>query len=312
MKPINVIDLKRIDLNLALVFTVIFAERSVTRAADRLFLTQPAISASLARLRITLKDPLFVSVGRTLHATPMAETVAPIFQDALQKMRSAFIEREEFLPQASNRIVRVGLLDDIEIGLLREILGRWNLTAPGLRVSVVDTDFRNVADKLLGDTVDIAVGVFDDVPSGIKRKRLLECGFLGLYDPKQLKLATNVTVDQFTALRHILISFSGDFVGLFEASEVGRKMPRNIIASVPRFATVPYLLKEIPAVATLPDYLAVKFARAFNLATFELPYKFENFDIEMLWPTRLDQDPFHTWTRSELESAFAKISLSNS
>jgi LysR family transcriptional regulator, mexEF-oprN operon transcriptional activator len=311
MKPINTIDLRRFDLNLALVFIVIFTERSVTRAGERLFLTQPAISASLARLRAVLNDPLFVSEGRTLRPTPMAETIAPIFQEALEKMRDAFIEREAFTPETSTRIVRLGLLDDLEMGLLRALLARWHVSAPGVKVSVVDTDFRNVAEKLSNDAIDIAVGVFDDAPATLKRKQLVTAGFLGLYDPKQVSLKPNLTLDDFLALRHILVSFSGDFMGLFEASDLGKKAQRNIVASVPRFATIPYLLQEMPAVATLPDYLAIKFAEMFDLAIFELPYAYESYDIEMLWPARLDHDPFHSWARNEVESAFASISLSH-
>jgi LysR family transcriptional regulator, mexEF-oprN operon transcriptional activator len=303
MKPINFNDLRKIDLNLALVFLVIHSEKSVTGAANRLFLTQPAISASLAKLRDVCGDALFVRQGRSLRATPFADQLAITFKPALTQLQAGFTDRQLFDPKIANTVFRVGLLDDIEIGLLPAVSRDLRHHAPDVKLSIRASDFRSLPGQFEREEVDVAVGVFDELPKGIAREKVLNASFRCLFDPQVMKLGKVLALNRYLELEHILVSFSGDFQGLFEEKFAHTSQRRNIVVTTPRFAALPYLIKGSSMVATVPEYLAYRFAKTFGLATIAAPFVAYSFALEMVWPSFLDSAPDHQWLRSRLKKS---------
>ena len=301
MKPINVSDMKRIDLNLALVFFVIYEEKSVTGAAARLYLTQPAISASLAKLRELCGDVLFVRQGRNLRPTPYADNLLASLKPALMQMQAGFAGRQVFEPKTAKGVLRIGMLDDLEMGLLPSLARDLRAKAPGIKLSVRSTDFRSVSAQLDSDEIDVAVGVFDDVPKPRHRQELLQASFRLLYDPGVVKIKGPLSLEVYLKLEHVLVSFSGDFYGLFEEKYAKKGLVRNIVVTTPRFSAVPYMLRGSSMVATLPEYLAFRFAKTFGLASIEAPFVARSFPIEMVWPAHLDAEPDHVWLRSRIK-----------
>jgi LysR family transcriptional regulator, mexEF-oprN operon transcriptional activator len=297
MQSINFDDLKKIDLNLALTFCVIYRECSVTRAAERLYVTQPAISAALARLRALLDDELFVREGRQLRPTPVAVRIYALLEGSLKGMQAAFVDKQNFDPRTATQVFRVGLLDDLEIELLPPLVRALQSEAPNIGISVRATDFRTVAAQIDNDALDLAIGVFDDVPKTAFRKTMFETDFRCLFDPDQLSIGRTLSLSTYLDLAHVIVSFTGDFRGLFEDLGLGRGKGRKIILSVPRFAAIPHILKENPMIATIPSYLAYRFAKMFGLATAPVPHEGTKFHIEMIWPARLNGDPAHSWMR---------------
>lgn len=300
MKPINTNDLRRIDLNLALVFFVIYSEQSVTGAAGKLFLTQPAISASLAKLRELCGDALFVRSGRNLRATPFAERMFAVLKPALAQMQAGFTEREQFNPKISTQVFRIGLLDDIEIGLIPPLSRYLRVQAPGIRLSVHASDFRSLPGQLEREEIDVAVGVFESLPGDVQREEVLKSTFRTLYDPKMLKLGRSLSLARYIELEHVLVSFSGDFRGVFEEKFSESQYRRNIVMTTPHFSALPYIIKDTTMVTTIPEYLAQHFARTFDLATIATPFAAESFALEMIWPSYLDSEPDHQWLRARL------------
>jgi LysR family transcriptional regulator, mexEF-oprN operon transcriptional activator len=300
MKPINTDDLRKIDLNLALVFHVIHDEGSVTAAAQRLYLTQPAISASLARLRELCGDVLFVRQGRHLRATPFADRLAKALKPALAQMQAGFMERGGFDPKTAQGIWRIGMLDDLEIALLPLLARTLRKEAPGVRLSVRSADFHSLSAQLEREELDVVLGVFDDVPKAAHRREILQTSFRTLYDPRILKLRSPLTLQRYLELEHVLVSFRGDFHGLFEEKFDVKEYKRNIVINTPRFSSVPYLLQGSSMVCTMPEYLAYRFARSFGLATIAAPFVAESFSLEMVWPSYLDSEPDQQWLRERL------------
>jgi LysR family transcriptional regulator, mexEF-oprN operon transcriptional activator len=300
MKPINTDDLRKIDLNLALVFHVIYEEASVTSAARRLYLTQPAISASLARLRELCGDALFVRQGRNLRATPFADQLAQTLRPALAQLQAGFTERETFDPRVAQGVFRVGMLDDLEISLLPLLARDLRTRAPGIRLSVRSADFHSLTSQLEREELDVALGVFDHVPKLAVRQEILCTSFRTLYDPRVLKLRHPFTMARFLELEHVLVSFRGDFHGLFEEKFDPKEYKRNIVINTPRFSSIPYLLQGSRMICTMPEYLAYRFARSFGLATIAAPFVAESFSLEMVWPGYLDGEPDQQWLRSRL------------
>jgi LysR family transcriptional regulator, mexEF-oprN operon transcriptional activator len=303
MKPINFNDLRKIDLNLALVFLVIYSEKSVTGAAHRLFLTQPAVSASLAKLRDLCGDALFVRQGRNLRATPFADQLAITFKPALAQLQAGFTDRQLFDPKIANTVFRIGLLDDIEIGLLPAISRDLRRYSPGIKLNIRASDFRSLPAQFEREEVDVAVGVFDELSKGITREKVLDASFRCLFDPQITKIGKVLTLDRYLGMEHILVSFSGDFQGLFEEKFAHTPHRRNIVVNTPRFAALPYLIKGSSLVATVPEYLAYRFANTFGLATIAAPFVAETFALEIVWPSFLDSAPDHQWLRSRLKKS---------
>ena len=125
-------DLRRVDLNLLIVFETLMHERSVTRAAEKLFLGQPAISAALSRLRTLFDDPLFVRTGRSMEPTARAQEIFAHLSPALDSISTAMSRASEFDPATSTAVFRIGLSDDVEFGLLPPLLRRLRAEAPGI------------------------------------------------------------------------------------------------------------------------------------------------------------------------------------
>jgi LysR family transcriptional regulator, mexEF-oprN operon transcriptional activator len=301
MKPINISDIRKIDLNLALVFFVIHQAKSVTGAANQLYLTQPAISASLAKLRELCGDVLFVRYGRSLRATPYADELLSMLKPALEQLQAGFAGRRIFEPKTAKGVFRVGMLDDLEVGLLPLLARDLRAKAPGIQLSVRSTDFRSVSAQLANDEIDVAVGVFDDVPKPCLREELLQSSYRLLYDPRLLKLKSPLSLERYLKLEHVLVSFSGDFHGSFEEKFAKKGLARNIVVNTPRFAAIPYLVRGSTMVSTLPEYLAYRFAKTLGLATMDAPFVARSFPIEMVWPGHLDAEPDHMWLRSRLK-----------
>ena len=132
-------DLRRLDLNLLIVFETLMHERSVTRAAEKLFLGQPAISAALARLRTLFDDPLFVRTGRSMEPTPRAQEIFALLSPALDSISTAVSRAADFDPATSKAVFRIGLSDDVEFALLPALLRR--LRAEGVAVWLESKSF---------------------------------------------------------------------------------------------------------------------------------------------------------------------------
>jgi LysR family transcriptional regulator, mexEF-oprN operon transcriptional activator len=297
MQTINVSDIKKIDLNLALVFYVIYEKRSASAAAKALYVTQPAISASLSRLRDMCGDGLFVREGRGLRPTPYADDLARTLKPVLAQLQKSLKRKEEFVPETSRRVFRVGFADGLEMGLTPAIARSFQAQAPLMKLSVRGTDFHSIESQIERDELDLAVGVFENLPKTVHRKPLHRLHFRMLYDPTQIQVRSNMSLERYLALGHVLVSYREGFSGLFEARNEKKGLARNIVFSLARFSAVPYLIQGSSLVCTMPDYLAYRFARTFGLATIAAPFVDDSFEIELVWPVYLDREPDHMWLR---------------
>jgi LysR family transcriptional regulator, mexEF-oprN operon transcriptional activator len=300
MKPINIIDLRKLDLNLLVVLFMIYEHRSVTVAAKALYLTQPAISAALARLRAQCGDELFVRQGRRLRATPYTETLIESLRPALAQIQASFAARGEFNPLTAQGTLRLGLADGLEMGLLPSITADLRRSAPGIRIRVNGTDFHAIQGQLENEELDLAFGVFNDLPKTVQREPLHRLSFRMLFDPRQHQISTRISIKQYVALDHVLVSYAPGFMGLFETKYESEGLARNIVVSTARFSSVPFLVQGSKLVCTMPDYLAYRFSRAFNLATIAAPFVDNTFDIEMVWPSYMTAEPDQQWLRDRL------------
>jgi LysR family transcriptional regulator, mexEF-oprN operon transcriptional activator len=292
---------RNLDLNLLRVFAIVAETGSVTTAASRLYLTQPAVSAALRRLQEAVGSPLFVRQGRGLVLTSRGERLRIAIHPHLEPLVDAALAPPRFDPASTTRTVRLGLSDSAEVWLLPPLLRALQETAPGMRVVVLPVQFRTAADVLAGTpgvaAVDAAVTVADELPGSIRRQNLFAGNFVCLIDPRQLKIK-KLTQELYFAHEHVIVSYNGDLRGIVE-DMLGRQ--RKIRCSVPSFSNIGALVEGSRLIATVPAIVASQICSIRpKLKVLPKPFDLEGAAIELLWPATTDDDPACRFVRDQI------------
>ncbi|MCY1281160.1 Nodulation protein D 2 [compost metagenome] len=291
-------DLRRVDLNLLIVFETLMHERSVTRAAEKLFLGQPAISAALARLRTLFDDPLFVRTGRSMEPSARAMEIFALLSPALDSISTAVSRAADFDPATSNAVFRVGFSDDVEFALLPALLRRLRAEAPGVVLVVRRTNYLLMPNLLASGEISVGVAYTEELPANAKRKTLRRSR------PKLLRADSvpgALSLDDYAARPHALVSFAGDLGGFVdeELAKVGRS--RRVVLAVPQFNGLGTLLAGTDLVAMVPDYTAAALTAAGGLRAEDPPLPVQSFELSMAWRGAQDNDPAERWLRSRIQ-----------
>lgn len=310
MPRINASELRNVDLNLLLVFATMMEEGTVTGTAARLYLTQPAISASLSRLREVVGEDLFVRAGRGLAPTPRAHALFAEVRAGLHAMERGLFERTSFEPTASSRVFRVGLPDDLELLLVPALAATLAAEAPRVRLVVRPVDFRTALGALESESVELVVSVLDEVPEHVAVRSFAGRGFVCLFDPRLVRLGPTPTLEEYLAARHVVVSYNGDLAGIVE-DVLGRSgVRRDVALSLPRFASIPAVLASAPLVATVPRAFAERLAREHGLGVAQLPLSLPDYALQLAWHRATDTDPGLVWLRERVAAALPAATAS--
>lgn len=285
-----------LDLNLLRVFAVVVDCGGVTAAASRLYLTQPAVSAALRRLRTAVGAPLFVRRGRGLVLTSRGQRLHAATRPHLQALVDAALAPPSFDPRTSERTLRLGLSDAAETWLLPPLVRLLTRAAPGLRVVSVPVQFRTVG-ALLASELDLAITVADELPPDIRRQPLFHGDFRCVFDPRHARIRT-LTEDVYFAHEHVVVSYNGDLRGIVE-DLLGRQ--RKVRCAVASFASVGALVDGTALLATVPTLVAAQLRAARpHLRIKPTPVPLRGSPIELLWPAARDDDGAGRWLREQL------------
>jgi len=297
MIDINEPDFHRLDLNLLLVFSALLRERSVTKAAQRLHLGQPAVSAALARLRTFAGDELFVRTPSGMTPTSRALALADALKPLLEGLSTALFTAPAFDPATSARCFTLGLFDIGEVTLAPALLARLEAAGNGLRLALRPADRQTGAQLLDDGALDLAIADFGDTPPWLRTRALYKEHFVCVYDPRLVTVPSPITLEHYLAYPHLLTSFSGSFSGFVDDALTAMGLARRTVLTTSRFATLPFVLSAFPSLATLPAAAAHVFASRLGLATSPLPFDLAGVDLSLLWHVRDDADPGHRWFR---------------
>jgi LysR family transcriptional activator of mexEF-oprN operon len=296
---------RNLDLNLLRVFAVVAENRSVTQAAARLYLTQPAVSAALRRLNTAVGAPLFVRQGRGLTLTARGERLLASIRPHLQALVDAALSPPTFDPRTSERTLRLGLSDAAELWLIPALLRVLEEEAPRMRVISLPVQFRNVAAALTSGSVDAAVSVADELPSSIHRQELFWGGFVCLFDPRHARLKRTITEDDYFAHEHVIVSYNGDLRGVVE--DVLQKS-RRVRCSVSSFVNLGAIIDGSALVATVPALVAQQLRSVRpHLKTAPLPFGVPGAPMELLWPAAVHDDDACRFVRARIIDISAKV-----
>ena len=306
-------ELMSFDLNLLLAFDVLVRERSVTRAAARLGVTQSAMSHTLRRLRDALDDPLLVRAGGGMVLTPRAEALESPLRAALLMLGRALAGSGGFEPATSRRRFRVSspdLFDALALPDLLEIVGR---TAP--QIDLVFRPFAgpNMTDELETGELDLAlIAELDEDPeerppaAGLVRRTVLRdtfSTFLRLEHP--LLQRTKLTLDDFCAAHHALVSPSAEGLGIVDHALAALGRGRRVALRVSHFYTGAAVIARSDLILSAPTALH-KLASHLPLVTIPPPLPLPAHSLSLLWHSRFSEDPGHRWLRQTIAETCAR------
>jgi DNA-binding transcriptional LysR family regulator len=294
---IDSVDIRTFDLNLLRTLDALLDERSVTRAAVRLGLTQPAVSGALARLREALDDPLFVRTQHGVTPTPralaLAERVKQVLADAEVVLRPA-----PFEPAAWSGALAVAATDYAQRVIVTPFFADLRSVAPGLTLAVRALEPEHLAQRLEGGDLDIAVLALEYAPPSLHARRLLDDRYVLALRAGHPAAGQPMTLERFLGLEHALVSpAGGHFRGPVDVALEARSFARNVVASVPGFLPLVDLLLATDLVAAAPERLV---RGAPGLATCDLPLEVPGFTMVCAWHARTHHDPAHRWLRERL------------
>jgi DNA-binding transcriptional LysR family regulator len=296
--PASFDDLRRFDLNLLVAFDILIAERSVTAAAKRMGVGQPAMSNALARLRDMLNDPLLTRTPAGMQPTARAlDLVVPISR-FLQGLREDVFTIRNFSPADARQTFRIGLSDQAEAALMQDILHAISREAPNIRIIARSVEMRLGAELLATGAIDLAIGYFPELEAGLESETLYHETFVCLFDAKSCGVQPPLSLRQYVDLPHILVSLRGEPFGHIDDLLEQAKLSRTIIYTTPHFLAVPFLLHGLRAVAALPRRLAENCAEAAGLAICPVPLPSTGYDVRLAWHRRTASDPAQSWLRS--------------
>ena len=294
----------RDDLALLASLDVLLAERSVTRAARRLGLSQPAMSTQLARLRDRFDDPLLVPSGREMVPTARAEALREPLHAALREIEMLVARGRPFDPATSERTFRIAASDAIHSAVTAPFAARLRSIAPNCRVAMLG--YRpETLDEMTRGQVDLLLGAGRSLPLTLKARTLYDETFLCVLRADHPAASRPLTLDAFCALDHVLVSPGGadEFEGAVDAAlhELGRS--RRVSVALSSFLLVPTVLAGSDLVATVPARLARGWSR--HLAVYDPPLPVPGFTVRMGWHVRADADPGLVWLRHQISGAAA-------
>jgi len=268
------------DLNLVRVFVAVYETQSLTTAAARLFVTQPAVSQALGRLRRELDDPLFERVGRTMRPTPLADSVYPGFRDAIAGIDRTIDEVHAFDPSQSRRLVRIALSELGEIGWLPAILAALRTRAPHMRLEVVALDVDALPEWLSRGTVDLAVTTAT-IAGGFERRVLKSQGYAVVMSDANPLADGRLDLDAYAAAQHVT---AGEDSGAPLLAMAQRRAGLAIEPAVAlRHVTTvpPVLAASRDLIASVPDTIADGWAATWPLAVQPLPFDMPPVEVSL-------------------------------
>lgn len=298
-------DLRAIDLNLLVVLDALAEQRSVTRAADALGLSQPATSAALARLRKLFDDPLFVKSGPEMRPTPRAaQLVAPVRQ-VLATVRGEILQARAFDPSTAERRFTVVTPDIGEVNFLPRLLAHFERAAPGCDLRALSMPRLAAAEALESGRAELAVGYFPDLhKAGFFQQRLFRNQHVCIVRRGHPAIGATMTLRQFLAAGHAVVRPDGR-EHVFEQFLQAKGLQRRVRLEVAHFMSLLPIVAGSDLVATVPRDLAEVCARHADIRLVDTPMKSPVIEVHQSWHRRYHKDAAVEWLRGVVAGLFS-------
>jgi DNA-binding transcriptional LysR family regulator len=292
-------DLQSFDLNLLVVLNTLLVERSVSKTAERLHLSQPATSAALNRLRKALNDPILVRDGLRMVPTPRAEELSEPIQAILTAIEQTLVAPQPFNPSTIDRTFKVATNDYGTFVLVPLLMQRLESIAPGIRLEIWEIAQDAEASLRQGE-VDLVVADAWTLRHCKCTETLFSETFTCLVRQQHPRIHTQLTLADYIHESHALVSSRGRVMGNVDAILSQQGLQRHVGITLPHVLAIPALIASTDAIVTLATRIAKHFETDYALKTFSPPIALDSFKIVMAWPNRMTNNLDIQWLRNEL------------
>ncbi|MGB3755402.1 MAG: LysR family transcriptional regulator [Rivularia sp. (in: cyanobacteria)] len=302
---IDYTNLRKLDLNLLIALDVLIEEASVTKAAEKLNMSQSSMSHALKRLRTVLDDEILIRTSRDMEVTPLAREISFRVHQILAEIQSTLLDKESFEPATAREDFKIAASDYIETTLGVSLLQQLINHAPNIRIRICNLNKEQAMDALDNNQIDLVV----DAELPVKRWHLRE----DLYEEEFVCVVksdcplTELSVEDYVERSHLLVSMRDDFQGSGDKILAQLQLQRRVIWSTPHFMPIPFLIANSDCVTLLPNRIAQNCAKTLGLKLLQPPIEIKGFTVSMVWHQRNTNSLSHRWLRTQLLEAARDI-----
>lgn len=306
MKPDT--DLRSIDLNLLLVFDVLYRARNTTRAAEMLHLTQPAVSNALRRLRDLFDDVLFVKTASGMQPTPRADGIAALLDEGFASLRLAIQAGQAFDPKNCSRTFHLYVSDIGQSVFVPPLVSRLSRVAPGIRLLTMNVPLDAAQQLMKLGQIDLAMGMFSGLHGDFIQQRLFPETYAVLVSKKHPRIGTKISAEQFFAADHVIYTPTAGSHARFESeldalsAKSGRA--RKVALQLAHSSGIDRIVASSEFIACVPSRVASAMADGNGVRALSLPFEVTSLDISQFWHQRSHRDEGHQWLRSLIFEMF--------
>jgi DNA-binding transcriptional LysR family regulator len=303
---IHFMDTKKMDLNLLVAFEALVTERNVTKAANRLNLSQPAMSSQLNRLRDLLGDQLFLPAQRGVIPTQRALELQEPVHEALERIRALVLVSKSFEPEKADNVFSIAASDYVQYVLLMPLALKLRSIAPKLQVSWRAMDGRVITDQMEKGEADVGMITPETAPDNLRSRTLFSESYVCVTRRNHPFVHQQLDLETFAKLEHVIVSpRGGGFAGPTDVALEALGYSRRVGLSIANFLMVPEVVARTDYIALVPKRLVID--RTDRLQLHEPPIKVAGFSISMIWHDRSTSHPAQRWLRETIVNASQEI-----
>ncbi|GLQ51905.1 LysR family transcriptional regulator [Dyella flava] len=301
-------DLRHIDLNLLLVFDALYRDRSTTRAAESLHLTQPAVSNALKRLRTAFDDVLFVKASDGMQPTPRADEIAAFIDEGFASLHLALQAGRAFDPGTSTRTFRLYVSDLGQAIFVPPLMAHLRRIAPGIRIVTIDPPLDTAQQLMKIGQIDLAIGLFTGLHADFHQQLLFRETYVALVRKDHAAVGATMSIDQFFAASHLAYMPTAGSHSHFEA-KLNERCPQNrktryVALQLAHSFGLDRVVASSDLVACIPSRLARVLASREGVRAVALPFDIAPAEIGQFWHERYQRDEGHHWLRGLVYDLF--------
>jgi DNA-binding transcriptional LysR family regulator len=294
------------DLNLLPIAFALYDELSVSRAAQVLGMSQPAVSMALRKMRAMFNDPLFIRAPNGVTPTPRAHALVQATRPLVERLQEDLLTEEPFDPTRSIRTISIALSDVGEMVFLPKLLERFRARAPRCAIRSVSMPPAQLVHGFEKGEIDLAVGYFPDLKKhNFLERRLFTHHFACLMRAGHPRRGKRLSLEDFLAMEHAVVHAEGRSQEIFERFLERKRIRRKVVLHTPHFLSIPIVIARSDLVATVPHALAIYFTRmSRDLALAMPPFDIAGFDVKQHWHRKFHNDPRSRWLREQVAQLF--------
>lgn len=291
----NDVHLRTVDLNLLTVFDAVYEHRQVTKAADALGLTQPAVSHALNRLRALFGDALFTRARSRMEPTPRAHEIAEPISDVLRGVQRIIAPDQPFDPARSRREVRIGMLDYGMTLFATRIAAFVSAEAPGVRIDFKHTETDAALAMIENGDLDLGIGPFGPLPDAFRKNLMLKDGCVVVARRNHPVLKRKPTLERFAALGHVKFANLTAIDDQIDTQLRRNGLARRSVMTVPHYSSALFVVSRSDLVATITRGPAMLYKDFLGLVLYQAPFTLAPNEISIARHRRSFQDPLIDW-----------------